>query len=119
MKGAISSPGDAALRGSGVLIIAVGLWAYDNSLPAAVAGLILPTLFAVGVLLVLRNLVAVSLGAGLLALVRTDLGGDWISGIAYPLIATLALGFCAAILLRRFRRRMRDTHAARWRSRRG
>ena len=119
MKGAIGSPGDAALRGSGVLIIAIGLWAYDNSLPAVWAGLILPALFAVGILLVLRNLVAVSLGAGLLALARWDLGGDWLSGIAYPLIAALALGLSTAILLRRFRQRMRDTHAARWRSRRG
>lgn len=118
MKGVIGSPGDAALRGAGVLIIAVGLWAYDSSLPDVWAGLILPALFAVGALMVLRNLLAICLGAGLLALVRSDLGGDWVSAIAYPLIAALALGLGAAILLRRFRQRMRDTHAARWRSRR-
>ena len=81
-------------------------------------GLALPALFATGIFLVLRKLVAVSLGAGLLALARTDLGGDWLSGIAYPLIAALALGLSAAVLQRRFRQRMRNTHAARWRSRR-
>ncbi len=118
MKGAPLRLSAVLVRGLGGLMIAAGLWLYDDALPHPLIGLALPALFAAGLLLLLRNLAAVCLGTGLLALTHTDLNGDWMVAIAYPLIAITTLGGSAYIYCIRFQQRIRNTHGARWRSRR-
>ena len=111
--------GDLAIRGSGVAIIAVSLAVYTEALPVVATDLILPIAFGVGIWLVIRNLAAVCLGSGLLALAHSDpYGPDWIAGIAYPVIAVSCFATTISLYAIRFRRHVSDTHEARWRSRR-
>ena len=68
---------------------------------------------------VIKNLAAVCLGSGLLALAHSDpYGPDWIAGIAYPVIAVSCFATTISLYAIRFRRHVSDTHEARWRSRR-
>jgi hypothetical protein len=65
-----------------------------------------------------QKVLAVALGAGLLAFIHSDLGGDWIAGFAYPALAAICAVILATILVGRFRSHIHATHEARWRARR-
>ena len=110
---------DFMIRGLGVAIVGVALTTYRETLPLVVTDLLLPIAFGLGTLLILRNLAAVCLGAGLLALVHSEPnGGHWIVSIAYPLIAFGCFATAIGIYGTRFRQHVKDSHDARWRSRR-
>ena len=103
----------------GLAVVLVGLAFYDPTATSALQRLVLPLLMAAGAWALVQNLAAVALAVAVLGAIHWDLStGDWIDRIAWPiltLIASLTIGW---ILRGRFRQRIRDTHEARWQSRR-
>lgn len=101
------------LLGVGLALLAA-LWLEPGRFDP-LHGLVLPLVMAVGAWLAAQNLLVVLLAVGGLALSAAELGSNnWVQSIAYPtLTITSALGM-AAILWRRWRQRIADTHDARW-----
>lgn len=73
----------------------------------------LPLLMGVGAMLILRNVVAIAATGALIACLRLDFGGDWISAWAYPAIAIGCAAVCGYLLGRRFQQRIQATRADR------
>jgi len=105
-------------RITGLVLLGALVVLYQTDQADVVHRLIIPIAMAVAVWLLVQNVLSVALGAGLLALIHSDLGGDWIAGTAYPALAAICTVFLATIRAGRFRRRMHATHEARWRERR-
>lgn len=107
------------LRVSGLALLIGCLALYDPEASGAVQDLLIPLAMALAAWAMVQNLAAVSLGVAVLALIHSDPSAPgWVEGRAYPLL-TLAAGITfAAIVLSRFRQRVRDTHQARWAERR-
>ncbi|MDP6376632.1 MAG: hypothetical protein QF515_14640 [Pseudomonadales bacterium] len=106
------------LRISGVAIILVCMLIYRNVDAVLLRDLVVPIAMGLGTWLTIRNLTAVCVGAGLLALIHSDGGGNWIEAMAYPILGSAFLAGAGFIYLQRFRKRIADTHEARWQSRR-
>jgi hypothetical protein len=107
-----------AVRLAGVAIILGCVLLYRDHPDPVLRDLVLPAAIAVGALLAVRNVIAVALGAGLLAAIHWHPDGNWIERIVYPLAALVAFAIVATIWIRRFRERIATTHDARWRGRR-
>ena len=105
-------------RITGLALLGVLVVLYQTDQSDVVHRLAIPIAMAVATWLLVQNLLSVALGAGLLALIHSNLGGDWIAGLAYPALAAVCGVIVAAILGGRFRRRIHATHEARWRARR-
>lgn len=106
-------------RIAGLLLLGALVVVYQPETGSAVDRVLIPIAMAVATWLLVQKVVAVALGAGLLAVIHSTPGAaDWISGLAYPALAAA----CALILMvvwgRRFRRHIAATHEARWRHRR-
>lgn len=107
------------LRLAGVLVVALLVVLYQPDAQDPIQRLLVPVGLAVGAWMLVQNLAAVALGAGVLALIHSDPGSaDPISGVAYPALAALAAFLAGAVFVRRFRRHIAATHDARWRHRR-
>lgn len=102
----------------GLVVVLICLTVYDPIAGSALQRLLLPLLMAAGAWALVQNLAAVALAVAVLGVIHWDLStGDWIDRIAWPLLTVLASLTFAWILRDRFRQRIRDTHEARWHSR--
>lgn len=105
-------------RITGLALLGVLVVLYQTDQGDVMHRLIIPIAMAVAVWLLVQKVLAVALGAGLLAFIHSDLGGDWIAGFAYPALAAICAVILATILVGRFRSHIHATHEARWRARR-
>lgn len=107
------------LRICGLVMVIAGLALYDTHDVSITHRVLLPLVMAVGAWALVQNTAAVAMGVTVLAVIHSDLDSDnRVDRIAYPLIAGAGAVTLAVIAWRRFRARIRDTHAARWSSRR-
>lgn len=107
------------LRIGGLVLLGVLVVVYHPEQGDPLNRLLIPIGMAIATWLLVRNAAAVALGAGLLAAIHSAPGsGDWIRGIAYPLLAAVCAVIVAVIFGQRFRRRIAATHEERWRRRR-
>lgn len=105
-------------RAAGAGIIAVSWFVFDPKDSSVVQQLLLPLCVAAGAYLVLQTLLPVALASAVLAVSHTQLGAaDWVHGWAYPAIACASTLYVVIIIWQRFRRRVAQTHEARWSSR--
>jgi hypothetical protein len=107
------------LRACGLVMVIAGLALYDTYDVSFTHRVLLPLVMAVGAWALVQNTAAVAMGVTVLAMIHSDLDStNPIDRIAYPLIAGTGTVTLAVIVWRRFRARIRNTHAARWSSRR-
>lgn len=105
-------------RLAGLLLLGLLVILYQPESAAALQRLVIPIAMAGAAWLLVQNVAAVALSAGVLALIHSTPGsGDWISGIAYPVLAGLCAVVAGGVYLQRFRQRIRATHDARWQHR--
>lgn len=106
-------------RIAGLVLLGLLVVAYQPELGGAVQRVLIPVLMALATWLLVQNAAAVAIGAGALAVIHSAPGsGDWISAAAYPALASICGVILAAVFVQRFRRRIAETHEARWRHRR-
>ena len=106
-------------RVAGLVLLGVLVVAYQPESGGPVQRLLIPVGMALATWLMVQTVMAVALGAGLLAAIHSDPGaGDWIAGSAYPLLACLCGIILGVVLVQRFRRHIAATHDARWQARR-
>lgn len=106
-------------RIAGLVLLGVLVVVYQPEQGDPVNRLLVPVGMAIATWLLVRNVAAVALGAGLLAAIHSTPGsGDWISGTAYPLLAAGCAVMVGVVFVQRFRRRIAATHEERWRRRR-
>lgn len=111
----LSHPG---LRVLGFILAAFCFYFFDPSNASVLHQLGIPLLFGVAAFLMTQAFMAVAIATLALAAIHTDLGAtDWIQARAYPAIACLSLLICGYILMKRFKRHISETHAARWAAR--
>ena len=104
-------------RAIGVALFLLSLPLYDPSGGLWVR-LGVPLMAAVGLWLATGSLLVVAITAALLGAVHSDIGGsDPVTAFAYPAAAVLGVLTALIISLQRFRRRIKETHAARWQHR--
>lgn len=107
-------------RLAGVALLALCVVVYEPAADSVLQQLALPLGMALAAWLMVQNLVAVALGAFLLAAIHGDPGAsDPVTGIGYPVVAAAAGLTLLGIFVRRFRARIEATHEARWQGRRG
>jgi len=105
------------LFGLAVLLVCLAL--YEPGAPGVLHRLVYPLAMAAGAWALVQNGVAVAIAGTVLAAIHTELHtGDWISGIAYPVLVVAGGALLLGTAALRFRRRIADTHDARWRDRR-
>ena len=106
-------------RLTGLTVLLVCLALYEPGASAVAHRLVYPLVMAAGTWALVQNGVAVALAGTVLAAIHTRLGAaDWISGIAYPALAVAGGLILLGSAVRRFRRRIAETHDARWSDRR-
>ena len=106
-------------RLAGLILLLGCLALYQPGSPGVANQLIYPLLMAAGAWALVQNLAAVALAGTVLAALHARPGApDWIPGLAYPALVVLGVVVLAVILIRRFRRRIAETHDARWSGRR-
>lgn len=101
------------LRLCGGLLVLGCVLLFDPGAPTLLQRLWLPLAFGAGAAMVLRNVLAIAVTGALLAALRSDLAGDWVTAVAYPIIGLACAAVAAGILLQRYRRYSRATRAAR------
>ena len=107
------------LRLLGFISLIACLIFYDSTSSATTHRLVLPLLMAAGSWALVQNATAVLLGISVLTFIHTNLAAShWIDRFAYPALAALSILALLTILIARFRRRIRATHAERWTERR-
>lgn len=101
------------LIGIGVALLAA-LWLEPGRFDA-LHGLVLPLAMAAGAYLASQNLLVVLLAVGGLALSASDTAStNWVVSVGYPLLTALSALGLLAILIKRWRKRIADTHGERW-----
>jgi len=106
-------------RLAGVVLLALCVVVYEPAGDSALHRLLLPLVMGLAAWLMVQNLVAVALGAFLLAAIHGDPGAsDPVTGIGYPVVAAVAGLTLLGIFVQRFRARIEATHEARWQRRR-
>lgn len=106
-------------RIGGVVLLGVLVVVYQPESMNVVHRLVIPVAMALATWLMVQNAVAVAIGAGALAAIHSDLGSrDWILSVAYPVLTAVSVVVVTAIWVKRFRRRIAETHEQRWRHRR-
>lgn len=102
------------LRGAGLVFILIGFMTFDENATTTVHTLWLPLLMATGAALSLQNILAVALAITALAGIHADPGAtDWVTARAYPVLALIGSIVIVTILIKRFRRTIHATRAAR------
>ena len=106
-------------RLAGLILVLVCLALYQPGTTGVANQLLYPLLMAAGAWALVQNLAAVALAVTVLAALHAEPGtANWIPGLAYPGLVILGIVVLAAILVRRFRQRIAETHEARWSRRR-
>ncbi|MAT84769.1 MAG: hypothetical protein CMQ43_10455 [Gammaproteobacteria bacterium] len=105
-------------RVAGLVLLGVLVVLYQSDQGDLLNRLVIPVAIALSAWLLVQKVLAVALGAGLLAAIHSDPQGDWIAALAYPLLALACGAVVLYVLVQRFRRRIAETHEARWRHRR-
>lgn len=106
-------------RLTGFAILLVCLLLYDFESEALVDRLLLPIAAAIGAWMMVKNAAAICIVAAFLGLVHTDLNSkDWVTNLAYPVLAAFSGACLLAIIIGRFSDRIAATHEARWQHRR-
>ena len=106
-------------RLAGLVLLGVLVVVYQPEHGGAVQRLAIPVGMALATWLLVQNVAAVALGAGLLAGIHSaPASDDWIRAIAYPALAAACAAAVTVVLTLRFRRRIAATHEARWHRRR-
>ncbi|MFW6094753.1 MAG: hypothetical protein ACODAC_12335 [Pseudomonadota bacterium] len=106
-------------RIAGVVALGLLVVVYQPELGGITHRLLIPVLMALATWLMVQNAAAVALGAGLLAAIHSEPGSaDWVSALAYPALVAISVLVLGAVFVQRFRRRIAETHEARWRHRR-
>lgn len=107
-------------RIAGLVLLGVLVVAYQPDQGGAVQRVVIPASMALATWLMVQNVAAVAIGAGALALIHSAPGSaDWIAARAYPAMGAVCGVVLLAVFVQRFRRRIAETHDARWRHRRG
>jgi hypothetical protein len=102
-------------RLAGLILLIACVLLYDPLLDSAFQRLLVPLVMAVGAWALIQNLTVVAMAVAVLAALASSPGAaDWIPGAAYPATAVAATGVVLWTAARRFRRRIRETHAERW-----
>lgn len=102
-------------RLAGLIVILGCLTIYEPDSRGVLQQLLIPLLMIGGALALVQKLAAVALAVAVLGLIHLDLAADnWIDRIAWPVLTMAALLILLMIGLRRFRRRINETHEARW-----
>ncbi len=105
-------------RIAGVCLLVGCLIFYDPNSASLTQRLAIPAMMALGAWGLVQNLAAVAIGVTVLAGIHSDIDNHhWLDALGYPAITIIAGLTLTVILLRRFRQRIRDTHAQRWRNR--
>ena len=104
-------------RIAGLALLGVLVVLYQSDQGDVYNRLVIPVAMALSVWLLVQKVLAVALGAGLLAAIHSDPQGDWIVALAYPLLALVCAAVVLYVFVQRFRRRIAETHEARWRHR--
>lgn len=103
------------IRVGGVCLLMICLVVYIPGGEGATQQLWLPLAMAGGAWALTRNLTAVAIGGTVLAAIHSDLdAANWIERIAYPALGLGGSVLLAVIFTQRFRKRIADTHEARW-----
>lgn len=105
-------------RIAGLALLGVLVVLYQSDQGDIYNRLVIPVAMALSVWLLVQKVLAVALGAGLLAAIHSHPQGDWIAALAYPALALACGGVVLYVFVGRFRRRIAETHEARWRHRR-
>jgi uncharacterized membrane protein len=106
-------------RVAGLVLLGALVVAYQTEQEDVVNRLLIPVAMAAATWLMVQNVAAVAIGGGLLAGIHSDPGSrDWITSFAYPALAAACAVIVVVVFAQRFRRRIADTHEARWRNRR-
>ncbi len=106
-------------RVTGLIVLLACLALYQPGVAGLANQLIYPLLMAAGAWALVQNITAVALAGTLLAILHARPGAeDWIPALAYPALAVLGATVLAVVMIRRFRRRIAETHEARWSERR-
>lgn len=106
-------------RLAGLLVLLGCLALFEPGAPGLSHRLVYPLAMAAGAWALVQNGVVVALAGTVLAVIHTDLGApDRISGIVYPALALAGALLLLVTAVRRFRRRIAETHEARWSDRR-
>jgi len=109
----------AWLRFAGLLLLITCLGFYDPDTGNMLHRLLIPLLMALAAWAMVQNLAAVALGTAVLATIHSDLSADsWIDRLAYPALAAMSSLALLTVAGLRFRRRIHETHDARWTARR-
>jgi preprotein translocase subunit SecY len=118
----MKSPGVLAhlpWRIAGLALLGGLVVAYHPEQGGVLQRLLIPVAMAVATWMLVQNLAAVALGAGILAgLHSAPASADWVPALAYPALAALCAVVLAVVFAQRFRRRIAATHEDRWRPRR-
>jgi cell division protein FtsW (lipid II flippase) len=105
-------------RVAGVILLGVLVVVYQPDTGTALQRVAIPAAMAVATWLMVQNVAAVAIGAGALAAIHSAPGSaDWVTALAYPAMAAACGAILLVVFVRRFRRRIADTHEARWRHR--
>ncbi|MGA1372014.1 MAG: hypothetical protein ACO3Z6_10470 [Pseudomonadales bacterium] len=105
-------------RFAGVAIVLMVIALWDPATEDVARRVGLPALIALGAALMVRNVAAVAFAAAVLAGIHSHPGSaDPVTGIAWPLATVIAVTAIVMIWIRRFRERIKATHAERWRHR--
>jgi len=106
-------------RLSGLVVILACLTIFEPGTGGVAQQLVIPLVMAAGALALIQNLAAIALAMAVLGVIHLDLNADnWIDRIAWPVLTVAALLVLMMIGLKRFRRRINETHDARWADRR-
>ncbi len=106
-------------RIAGLVLLGALMVAYQPEAGGLVNRLLIPLVMALATWMMVQNVAAVAIGTGVLAAIHSDPGSsDPLESIAYPALAAASGVVLAAVFVQRFRRRIAETHEARWRHRR-
>lgn len=106
-------------RLSGLLVVLACLTIYEPGTRGVAQQLIVPLVMAAGALALVQNLAAIALAMAVLGVIHLDLdANNWIDRVAWPVLTAAALLVLMMIGLKRFKRRINETHDARWADRR-
>jgi hypothetical protein len=106
-------------RLAGLAVVLACLALYEPGSPSIVHRLVYPLLMAAGTWALVQNVTVVALAGTFLAAVHSDLGADdWVYRFAYPALTATGAMILLGVGVRRFRRRIAETHEARWSERR-
>lgn len=106
-------------RLAGLVVLLGCLALFEPGAPGMLHRLVYPLVMAAGAWALVQNGVAVALAGTVLAAIHSDPGAqDRITGIVYPALAVAGGLILLVTAARRFRRRIAETHDARWSDRR-